>query len=383
MDADRLRLLRLRYLLAIGLPAAAACQEALPASGATTTQASASASSSNESEPARAPEFESKSIAPLMYAGKDCPTSLTRCMPGQVGGGYEGAFPECAPDYSGEYFNRSRLSVHETRKARRTEPNVCCYRVERGCNYDMPVVGRVLRDHGAPRVAPTTKRGGWEAAVSALRVPDEATRARLVEHWTREAAAEHASIAAFSLVSLQLLAFAAPAALVEAAHDAALDEVEHARLSFAIASHSARAPIGPAALAVPTSCEITLERFAVETLVDGCLGETVAALVARESAARCTDAAIARVLLQIGDDEERHAELAFRLISWAIGVDPRCAAAVRRALDDQALSGAREVAGPLDAFGAITDDARAFVRDRALSHVVRPCLFALLGTTGP
>ena len=379
MDADRLRALRLRYLLAIGLPAAAACQEALPASGATTTQSTASASGSVE---ARAPEFESKSVAPLMFAGKDCPTSLTRCMPGQVGAGYEGAFPECAPDYSGEYFNRSRLSVHETRKARRTEPNVCCYRVERGCNYDMPVVGRVLRDQGAPRVAPTTKRAGWEAAVSGLLVPDEATRARLVQHWTREAAAEHASIAAFSVISLQLLAFGAPAALVEAAHDAARDEIEHARVSFSIASHYAGTKVGPAALPLPatSSYDITLEQFAVDTLVDGCLGETVAALVARESAARCSDEAIARVLLRIADDEERHAELAFRLVSWAIGVDPRCAAAVRRALDEQASTGVREVGGPLDTWGAIADDARAFVRDRALSQIVRPCVAALLTT---
>ena len=55
-------------------------------------------------------------------------------------------------------------------------------------------------------------------------------RLALVARWRSNGLAEHASVASFSRHSLQLLALAAPADLVEASHRAAIDEVAHAKV---------------------------------------------------------------------------------------------------------------------------------------------------------
>lgn len=49
------------------------------------------------------------------------------------------------------------------------------------------------------------------------------------EWWSLAAQQEHASIASFSKFSLELMAVGAPAALLVRAHEAALDEINHAR----------------------------------------------------------------------------------------------------------------------------------------------------------
>ena len=61
-------------------------------------------------------------------------------------------------------------------------------------------------------------------------------RTQLAMHWEAAATAEHASVAAFARHSMQLMALAAPMQLIRDAHEAALDEIRHARLSFALAS---------------------------------------------------------------------------------------------------------------------------------------------------
>jgi hypothetical protein len=92
------------------------------------------------------------------------------------------------------------------------------------------------------------------------------------------------------------------------------------------------------------------------------------------------------VLSRIADDEERHAELAHRMLAWALACDAALVVPLRRALHAIAITGARDVAGPLQAYGALSVETRAAVRDRAIEHVVRPCVEAMLvraGITAP
>jgi hypothetical protein len=56
---------------------------------------------------------------------------------------------------------------------------------------------------------------------------------------------EHASIASFAKFSLQLVMVAAPSALLADAHAAAVDEIHHARVAFALASRLLGRPLGP------------------------------------------------------------------------------------------------------------------------------------------
>src|SRR5262249_6350017 len=116
-------------------------------------------------------------------------------------------------------------------------PGDCCYMC-----YLMTCGpgGRPYLDGEGPRIA-AAKRGAGAGAWTEGdrpstdgRTPEE--RASLAEAWTASALFEHASVASFSRVSLELMAAGAPADLVELAHLAALDEIRHARLCFALAA---------------------------------------------------------------------------------------------------------------------------------------------------
>ena len=140
------------------------------------------------------------------------------------------------------------------------------------------------------------------------------------------ARAEHASVAAFAKLSLDLLAHQAPAELVRRVHHAAVDEIEHARTSFELAARFAAEDgmpslLGPGPLAVPAFATAPLAELTRETFRDGCIGELAAALRLRRSAATAADDVERDALLRIADDEERHAELAWAIVAWAAGRD--------------------------------------------------------------
>lgn len=68
----------------------------------------------------------------------------------------------------------------------------------------------------------------------------------------------------------------APPDLLAATQRAALDEIEHARISFALATAYGGRPVGPAALAaLPGACR-SLADIARTTFIDACVGESVA-----------------------------------------------------------------------------------------------------------
>jgi hypothetical protein len=130
---------------------------------------------------------------------------------------------------------------------------------------------------------------------------------------------EHASIAAFARFNLQLLSLGAPAALVEACNNALIDETAHARLCFGLASRYGGTPVGPGPLDIGRCLEETsLMEVAKLVLREGCLGETVAAFEALEASELAVDPAVKQTLSRIARDEQRHAELAFQFLKWAL-----------------------------------------------------------------
>jgi hypothetical protein len=209
--------------------------------------------------------------------------------------------------------------------------------------------GRPFRVGGLARTARPVRDGAWVApdlapAVDALA---PAQRERLAARWLAAALAEHASVAAFARLTLDLLALGAPPALVAAAQRAALEEVDHARACFAIAGALGGRAVGPGALAdAGAPRPATLASLATDALVDGCLAEGAAAALAAAAAARCADPAVRAALARIADEEAAHAALSADVVRWcrARGGDE-----VARSLD--AARGA-EVALPDDA----TDD---------------------------
>jgi hypothetical protein len=188
------------------------------------------------------------------------------------------------------------------------------------------VCGRPFLVQAQARLAPVQEGGAWsngaDAAPSVHHL-SAAERAEQAEHWARLGQMEHASIAAFARFSLQLLALGAPPELVDACTRALADETAHTSLCFRIASTYAGRALGPGPLNISGSLELTSLADIVDLVIaEGCFGETSAALQALEAAATAGDPVIRAAYTRIAVDEERHAELAFRFVLWALGRDP-------------------------------------------------------------
>jgi hypothetical protein len=264
-------------------------------------------------------------------------------------------FDRCKDPLYSDAATSQRLSPSATLHRRETEADVCCYvtfKQETRHLYE----GRPLRDDGGFIEAPATVRADWADAPDPAWTEGDAGGA---EAWAAKGAREHASIASFARVSLALLAQGAPPDLIERTSRAALDEVAHARFAFGVASARAGRPIGPGALDVARALPIpaTLAELAREAFADGCMSESRAAIAARREAVRTPAGALRDTMLRVADDEERHAELAWRIAAWAVRAGGAEAAHALR----EALEGARR------------ED------DDVLRGLVVPCAEALLG----
>lgn len=267
------------------------------------------------------------------------------------------------------------FSQRATDARREKKPEDCCYRV-----FDQVriIKGRALRVDSTPHVAAATRRGDWAQRPSS---PGEHLP-ELALSWREAGVTEHASIAAFARLQLQLLALGAPASLFAAAGAAAQDELEHARLCFGLAGRYGGSQVGPSSLpaaAAPLDCD--LDHLIDETFVDGCVGETIAAVEARRGASLAEDAEVAATLTTIADDEERHAELAWRILSWALEQRPEAAERIDRvARNLRPVSQRRQPtsASMLNRHGLLSTAQLEKLAEQVQRDVVRPCLDALL-----
>ncbi|MBK6460557.1 MAG: ferritin-like domain-containing protein [Myxococcales bacterium] len=368
MSSDRLRS---RVLLAVGLsalPTVACSRDATPAPGDTGPLATAPFTATPTPTPSGVATPTSPDAADLggligRPPGGGCGFTVM-CVPAPTGTPKHPApapYGHCEQDapglstgslpHRGGVFSSEQTALRSgtARKARQ-----CCYQEPRAfCGGGRPLPGAE-----GPLLAPRTPRDDWhDAALSATRTPPP--DAALAERFLVDAAFEHASIAAFGRASLQLVALGAPADLVRDTHAAAIDEVHHARLCLALARRRGAPAVGPGPLPLDTApIDWSVTALVTETFHGGCVGETRAALELRERAER-GDAVEREVLSRIAEDEERHAELAFRTVAWALD-----------ALGPEAHDALRDAVGQVH--GA---------RDEAVIAVALPCVYALLAST--
>lgn len=263
------------------------------------------------------------------------------------------------------------------------------------CCYSVPVPampphprGRAARIDGIPHVAAVVSASAWRSGQTKPQVEhlDSELRSRLAARWLHDAQLEHASIAAFARTSLELLAFGAPPELLTEAHQAALDEITHARVTFALASTYAGQELGPQAFSdvmrmAPAADWATWAR---ETIEDGCVGETIAAAEAYEAAQHTEDPVVRDILLGISEDETRHAELAFKILRFALlqggaEVESVAQSALTTLLArTQSPSTDRNV--DLSVHGILGAQQSAELRADVINSVVIPCLEGLLRT---
>jgi hypothetical protein len=267
--------------------------------------------------------------------------------------------------------------------------------VDGSCCYDLLVrptqciyVGRAfLVDDGLVRSSVREGQGWRFGPMPELDELSPATRAALSAAWLKDGAFEHASVATFARFALQLLSVGAPAELLHATMAAGNDEIRHAELCFTLASAYAGELLEPDAFPIGDTLPIQrdLRDIVAETIVEGCIGETLAALQAQAQLAITTDPAVRESLAATVEDETRHAELAWRVVAWALSVGgPEVRRVAERAFAEfePPKPPVIELEGvDLAAFAAhgrlAPDDARKVALE-ALVFVVRPCAAALL-----
>ncbi len=252
-------------------------------------------------------------------------------------------------------------------------------------------IGRPFLVEGEARLAPAVGRSDWhgetEPAVATMPV---GVRARLAQHWTDSARMEHASVAAFARVVLQLLALGAPHDLIADAERAMADEIRHARLAFGLAGAYAGTPLGPGPIALDRCLdEGGVGALVATSFVEGCVGETIAALEALEAAEQARDPAIRAVLETVAKDEARHAEHAWRTVHWALHAfgesagEPLRAALARAQAEAEAPDGRDGDPDAWLAHGVLNEGLSATIRRAALRGLVVPLAAALLRDHDP
>ena len=207
--------------------------------------------------------------------------------------------------------------------------------------------GRVQYDHGtfdgglglggALEVSPLTDRGcsGYgrplrfeedrlfpRLAIHRAERELDPTSVALADAWLDDTRSECGSVPAFLALARDLARAGAPRDLVARAERAAWDELRHTFLCAGLAerygSLRVAAPIvGPLPARAQTTRD-AIERFAIESWLDGCLGEGEAAARARVALVSATDAEARRVYAVIAQDEQRHADLAWDILAWAL-----------------------------------------------------------------
>jgi len=183
--------------------------------------------------------------------------------------------------------------------------------------------GRQLRRFGRVLLPDLTPSPEW--ATPEMSLDSESAPAGLADQWRENGKTEHASVAAFARLTLDLMALGAPPALIASANRDALDEIRHTELCFAIARglDGKRVSPGPFPQAqrvatLPRSRTLALAKLAVDSLVDGALHEGVSARIIAKLAQSCEVPAIRAALKEIAADEGRHAAHGWTVVAWCL-----------------------------------------------------------------
>ena len=201
---------------------------------------------------------------------------------------------------------------------------------------------------------------------------------------------EHASVASFARFALQCLALGAPADIVAGAQRAGLEEIEHARLSFGLASAYSGNPERPLGIDVAGALEGPIDPCAVALSVarEGCIAETVSALLIAAARDAAEDPVVRGVLAEVAEQEIEHALLAWRYLRWALEHGDR---QLRRAVAGVfarpelavGLGATPSIGGSVQALrahGCLPLAERQTIALQVVRNVVAPAARALLGS---
>ncbi|KAL7557053.1 hypothetical protein ACA910_009889 [Epithemia clementina (nom. ined.)] len=220
------------------------------------------------------------------------------------------------------------------------------YRDVRG--YDISATTQICSNQNQDELLWSTIRTSEENSLDFFQqdggTPDHAD---IEEHnaWLGRALGEHASIASFAAFTIALMTNQAPPDLIHDALQAAMDEWNHAAISFAWANQmSENGGIFHEPSALPPtqhSFQADLNALAISTGLEGCIGETLSAMdlaiqvdTKYSKTGRMTPmtASIEKIALE----EAQHSALAWRTIRWVCATDDEACEAVQKAALNEA-----------------------------------------------
>jgi hypothetical protein len=184
--------------------------------------------------------------------------------------------------------------------------------------------GRQLRRFGRVLLPTLRSNRAWTTAEVILE-HDEAPPEGLADQWRENGKTEHASVAAFARLTLDLIALGAPPVLITSSNQDALDEIRHAEICFSLARALDGKSVSPSPFpqaqrvaGLPRSRTLALAQLAVDSLIDGALHEGVSARIIAKLAQRCEVAGIRVALKEIAADEGRHAAHGWAVVGWCL-----------------------------------------------------------------
>jgi hypothetical protein len=184
--------------------------------------------------------------------------------------------------------------------------------------------GRQLRRRGRVLLPVTRDGADWAGAALSIQGREQVPTG-VADQWRENGRTEHASVASFARLTLDLMALGAPPALVAAANQDSLDEIRHTEACFSLAAALDGKLESPGAFPEVQSVQtlsrvriVALAQLAVSSLVDGALHEGVSARIIAKLARRCEEPTITRVLTQIAADEGRHAAHGWDVVEWCL-----------------------------------------------------------------
>ena len=207
---------------------------------------------------------------------------------------------------------------------------------------------------------------------------DRGTTRVAARAWASIAAREEVSIDGFERLAKQLRALRAPIDLITSALEFADDERRHASQTLALAR-----AIDPEVKRSPVPRSPELESLLEETILEGCIGETLSALELEHMRARCSDEAIAAMLARIAAEESRHAEHAWALLAWLLDRFPTLRGTAAQLFEQRCSTVPLGLDRDLPEFGLLADALREELRNAGRRHVVSKLATRLLLPTAP
>ena len=199
--------------------------------------------------------------------------------------------------------------------------------------------------------------------------------------WLNNGLEEHASVASFCKFVIQMMSVGAPPTLLSRAIQAMDDEVNHAKICFAVAKRLNNVAASPGEFPTQGILDDNFNAKSIleDTIIEACINETLAHHYDEYAAANTEDEGIRKALMTIVTEERRHGELAWDFVTWLLKKNPELIGVAKACFEKSENIDMQTEVLPEDAekYGFVATAAKLEIRRRVFSTTIRPKMTAL------